>query len=247
MLPAHKSKHFQSLAVPFNGVHFRLAQSDDGITNGTGLWLGAQILSVYLASTDNGTAGRALELGSGIGLSAYEISEQSPASTQKKYLRLVLASMGWNVIATDLPGVIAAVLDTNISQNSANLTGNVHVAELDWTWDVDRVTTAVKLPFDMIISADTVYSPDIIQPLLRTIHAVSVSSAPRRPLIYLAVERRDPALIDRALSEARETWGFRVERVPHKKLVKAMAKAALHWDREDWDGVEIWKLVPPKV
>jgi len=99
-------------------------------------------------------------------------------------------------------------------------------------------------PFDLIVTSDTVYIPQLAQPLLRTIHALaSLSSAEgKSPLILLCFERRDPLLIDRTLNDARQVWGFRPERVPHKKLAQAMDKSGLRWDKEDWDGVELWRL-----
>ena len=81
--PAHETKHIPLLEHPFRDSVFHLAQRDNGATNGTGLWLGAQCLSFYLAdalkykapsSAVHSPAGtprpRAIELGSGIGLSA---------------------------------------------------------------------------------------------------------------------------------------------------------------------------------
>lgn len=99
-------------------------------------------------------------------------------------------------------------------------------------------------PFDLIVTSDTFYIPQLAQPLLRTIHALaSLSSAEgKSPLILLCFERRDPLLIDRTLNDARQVWGFKPERIPHKKLAQAMDKAGLRWNREDWDGVELWKL-----
>jgi len=75
--PAHHTKHFPVLAYLFNDIPFRLAQRDDGISNGTALWLGAQVLSTYLAvqyrktSAPGSVRSNAVELGSGIGLLAY--------------------------------------------------------------------------------------------------------------------------------------------------------------------------------
>ena len=70
-LPAHRTKHIPSLAYP----PFVLAQSDDGHSNGTALWLGAQILSPYLVCRlkpplPQQRRPRAVELGSGVGLTA---------------------------------------------------------------------------------------------------------------------------------------------------------------------------------
>ena len=79
--PAHETKHIQELQYPFLASTFHLAQHDNGLANGTALWLGAQCLSIYLAqlygtkhripSQQQQRRPRVIELGSGIGLSAY--------------------------------------------------------------------------------------------------------------------------------------------------------------------------------
>jgi hypothetical protein len=78
-LAAHHTKHLPILAYFFNRTAFHLLQRDDGISNGTALWLGAQILSIYLAAQfedksrntiTDGVRPKAIELGSGIGLMA---------------------------------------------------------------------------------------------------------------------------------------------------------------------------------
>jgi protein N-lysine methyltransferase METTL21D len=61
--------------------------------------------------------------------------------------------------------------------------------------------------------------------------------ASKSPLVYLCIERRDPALVNRALSEAQGIWGFTATRVS-----KAMEDGGLRWNKEGWDGVEIWRL-----
>lgn len=80
--PAHKTKHCSFLDYQFNHSHFQLAQLDNGISNGTALWLGAQCLSYYLA--ENHAKYRqpemsAIELGSGIGLTAWVSAHSLPA------------------------------------------------------------------------------------------------------------------------------------------------------------------------
>lgn len=86
--PAHHTKHLAELAYTFKQCTFRLAQLNNGNTNGTALWMGAQVLSAWLAHTlDNknrvkhaaGRRPRVLELGSGIGLSAYVFLFPSPS------------------------------------------------------------------------------------------------------------------------------------------------------------------------
>lgn len=180
--------------------------------------------------------------------------------------------MGWDVVATDLPDVVSAVLSGNVARNLSQLppdSGTIQVRILDWTvppdqwsWDGGESIASVSNshavqirgdaeylgpPFDLIISSDTLYVPDIVQPLLRTLHALSmqsvlVSSPPSRlPVIYICLERRDPTLIDYALSEAKN-WDFNVVRVSHKKVTKAMEKGGAKWDKKDWEGVEIWRM-----
>ncbi|KAI0724070.1 hypothetical protein C8Q72DRAFT_889829 [Fomitopsis betulina] len=255
--PAHRTKHLALLRYPFRNTLFDLIQSNNGLTNGTALWLGSQCLSLYLADAlrlkaPPGRRLRAIELGSGVGLSA-----------------LALCSMGWDVLATDLPDVISGVLESNIARNASHLPvgrGTVQVRALDWTvppeqWVWDNSTFIGLLggpqrpqpehvetcgpPFDLIISSDTLYATDIVHPLFRTLHVLCTLSAKpgcRPPPIYLAIERRDPALIDRALADAVTTWGFTTERVLHRKVAKALEKGGAKWDKDDWDGVEIWKL-----
>jgi hypothetical protein len=79
--PAHETKAEAILQYPFLEKTFPLKQQDDGQSNGTGLWLGSQCLSVYLASIQPALLKkhrkgksthrpRAIELGSGLGLGA---------------------------------------------------------------------------------------------------------------------------------------------------------------------------------
>jgi hypothetical protein len=74
--PAHRTKHIPLLSYTFANIPFRLNQLDNGASNGTTLWLGGQCLALYLAECHTkykspGHAPRAIELGSGIGLTAY--------------------------------------------------------------------------------------------------------------------------------------------------------------------------------
>ncbi|KAG6911465.1 hypothetical protein DXG01_014539 [Tephrocybe rancida] len=183
-----------------------------------------------------------------------------------------MSSLGWRVLATDIPHVINTVLAPNIENNSHRLppsSGPIQVRELDWTippedwiWDHPSVIASASLPspdnsnqknlfrppFDLICTADTVYTPALIQPLFRTLHALCTAGVPdtRPPPVYLCLERRDPVLADRCLADAHNTWGFNIERVPHRKLAKAMLKAGLKWPKEDWEGIEMWKFTLPR-
>ncbi|KIK98850.1 hypothetical protein PAXRUDRAFT_823400 [Paxillus rubicundulus Ve08.2h10] len=257
-LPAHHTKHLPTLTYTCNGHTFHLGQSDDGISNGTALWLGGQVLSAYTVDELKGSrvrarAGeqrrpRAVELGSGIGLTA-----------------LVLCSLGYDVLATDTAHVCDSVLRRNIAANLQHLpsgAGTIQVRVLDWNIDSDRwqwdhptrITLAENSshqggttehllgpPFDLIISSDTLYDASLVDPFFRTVRALSAFSFPGQsltpPLFLLALERRDPQLINNALSRAPVS----LTRVPTKKLRKALERAGMLWDAVDWEGVEVWR------
>ena len=76
--PAHLTKHIPVLSYSFNSTVFLLSQLSDGVSNGTALWLGGQCLAMYLAQmhskfkpSNAQRPPRVVELGSGIGLTAY--------------------------------------------------------------------------------------------------------------------------------------------------------------------------------
>lgn len=105
----------------------------------------------------------------------------------------------------------------------------------------------MKFPFDLIFSADTVYKEALIEPLLRTLHGLSMisiaaSASSRGPPILICIERRDSLLVDRLFLEAKEIWHFQVERVPLKKMAKAIEKGGVQWEKSEWDGIELWKM-----
>jgi hypothetical protein len=176
-----------------------------------------------------------------------------------------LRSLGWDVLATDTAHTVSSVLSPNIASNNPRCDdGTIQTRELDWlvspeSWDwtnpvavastnsytpqssVTRANdTLLQPPFDLVISSDTIYTPELVQPLLRALHTAVTASG--SPPVLLCIERRDSAVIDRALSEAEGIWGFTVARISHRRVSKAMEKGGLKWKKGDWDGVEIWKL-----
>lgn len=227
---------------------------------GRTVWLGAQVLSVYLdhllATSHHRVPQRAIDLGSGTGLVA-----------------LALANLGYDTLATDVDAIAHGVLAQNVTENADRVTtkggrGRIRAAALDWfTFDrdawrwpslgdnEDRHGGGRGPEVDLITTADTVYDPSLSEPLLRTLHGLSLlsSSSPSGhspPPIYLALEARDPALIASFFHLASSsTFGFkcsRIDPVRIKKLVES-ERGTLAWqDEADWDGVELWKLVLSK-
>ena len=209
-----------------------------------------------------------------------------------RYHSLALASLGWDVLATDIASVVNSVLRPNIARNGRMLRetepfietegttrcGNVQVRELDWSvhpsrwcWDdyngvaiaarEDGQSPAVEghcneellaPPFDLVVTSDTVYSTSLVTPLLRTLHQVCSLSRQddnerrhlthRPPPVYIAVENRDPGLLASFFKQARDEWGFTTTRIPDRRVERAMERKRMDWKREDWMGVEVWKL-----
>lgn len=175
-------------------------------------------------------------------------------------------------MATDIHPVLA-VLYQNIVKNSPVLpagSGSIEVRELDWTvppkewtWTDDKVIAShtsphsivnvpiLGPPFELIVTSDTIYSMELIQPLFRTLHGLCVASlrsSPHRrlPVIYVCVERRESTLIDNALAEAKSMWAFKTVRISQDRILKATKKGGIVWNDEDWGGVEIWKMMLDK-
>lgn len=44
------------------------------------------------------------------------------------------------------------------------------------------------------------------------------------------------------VKQAKEDWGFSLNRIPYRRIVRAMERGGLIWSKGDWEGVEIWKL-----
>ncbi|SNX86230.1 uncharacterized protein MEPE_04939 [Melanopsichium pennsylvanicum] len=265
-LPAHQTKHVVELTYRFPSIHtsFKIVQRNDTNSTGSSLWLSSQVLSSYLLHTyckpqvskRFGAQRRMLELGSGTGL-----------------LSLLMARLGWKVIATDIPPVLDSVLEPNVKLGvyqlvNAGIAGEdqIHVAELDWMvepdkwhWDpeLDFPTTkayasscrasiepAAEQHFDLILTADTIYEPSLIRPLFSTLAHLYQRKADSKPTVLLALERRDPAHIIQALEIARQDYALAFKQIPAKRVRKIFDTLGdgTTWSRDDWNGVEIWKL-----
>ncbi|CCF50761.1 hypothetical protein NDA11_007310 [Ustilago hordei] len=265
-LPAHQTKHLPELVYHFPCIDtsFRLTQRNDTNSTGSSLWLSPQVLSSFLIHTygkvqqkDSSAARkRVLELGSGTGL-----------------LSLLMARLGWDTVATDIPPVLESVLKPNVEAGLYQLVNEgkaekdqIRVCQLDWTvlperwhWhpelgfpsaqehvdaDTRNTQTTTEQHFDLILTADTIYEPSLIRSLLFTIAHLYQRQAESKPTILLALERRDPTQVNEAFRLASEDYDLPFKQIPAKRVRKIFDTLGdgAAWSRDDWDGVEIWKL-----
>lgn len=179
-----------------------------------------------------------------------------PCLTTPPPLSLAIASLGYHVLATDLAS--AHLLKSNIAFNKLALppdAGTVKAMALDWTelpsqWNLadegSEEDDHFKPPFHLIITADTIYKEELVQPLLRSLHALALESTPvgsaNSPLILVCLERRDPLLLNSVFERARNDWGFKVQRVPATKVRRAVEKGLRCEWGDGWSAIELWKL-----
>lgn len=240
--PAHQTKHLAELVYRFPSIDtsFRLLQRNDTNSTGSSLWLSSQILSSYLLHTyakpgQQSARRRVLELGSGTGL-----------------LSLLMARLGWQVVATDIPPVLESVLRSNVDAGLYGLVAaghaavdQIHVCELDWNAaPEDQLDSLEEQHFDLIMTADTIYEPSLVRPLLFTIARLYRRQGGSSPTVLLALERRDPVHVSEALRIAAEECALPFKQIPTKRVRKIFDTLGdgATWSRDDWDGVEIWKL-----
>jgi predicted nicotinamide N-methyase len=90
--PAHETKEIATLAHPFIDHVFNLNQVTDGKCNGTALWLGGQVLALYLAHilprSKEPQRKRVVELGSGVGLTSYVLCKSGSSDFNSGSLQL---------------------------------------------------------------------------------------------------------------------------------------------------------------
>lgn len=168
----------------------------------------------------------------------------------------------------------------NLESVRQGSSGNVTVAHLDWfdfaannEQDQDMSLAAAKQWWtsvtgggetkpqwpDILVTTDTFYDPKLVIPLLHTLRAFSLAmvsdssktDTTTTPMVLIALERRDPTLIDGCLEQARQ-MGFKLVRIADGRVRKALIKSGWTWASQDpkqgdWDGVEVYKgrLVNP--
>ncbi|KAL5994594.1 hypothetical protein ACLOJK_024647 [Asimina triloba] len=107
-------------------------------------------------------------------------------ATENLFGVLGMALLGCDVVSTDQVEVLP-LLTRNIERNTSSIKqtnpdsatlGSIQVEELDWG-NLDHIR-AVDPPFDYIIGTDIVYAEHLLEPLLKTIFALS---GPRTTLL----------------------------------------------------------------
>ena len=113
---------------------------------------------------------------------------------------------------------------------------------------------------DWIVTTDTIYHQDLIRPLFDTMDRLVTRSQslvamtneeqegqpspppqPAAPRILVAVERRDPILLDRALDYSDRIFVRR--QIDPDELKRAASKwGGKEWDWEEMEDVEVWEL-----
>eukprot|EP00268_Persea_americana_P048329 TRINITY_DN509_c1_g1_i2.p1 TRINITY_DN509_c1_g1~~TRINITY_DN509_c1_g1_i2.p1 ORF type:complete len:265 (-),score=46.47 TRINITY_DN509_c1_g1_i2:261-1055(-) len=144
---------------------------------------------------------RVIELGAGCGLAGFG-----------------MALLGCNVVSTDQVEVLPLLM-RNVERNTSRIMqtspdsasfGSIEVAELDWG-NPEHIR-AVDPPFDYIIATDVVYAEHLLEPLLRTIFALSGL----RTTILLGYEIRSTTVHEQMLAMWKSN--FEVKTVPRTKM-----------------------------
>lgn len=202
---------------------------------------------------------KAIDLGAGVGLTAH-VMAMLGFDVVATDLKVVIDAVLRENIGGNGDHVKTWGKET-LTGGVAKGCGIVGVKELDWLvepseWDWSGVTSiaprdelgesgaedTISPPFDLIVTADTLYHQDLVFPLLRAIKALSIQSkvGKKCPPVLVALERRDPEVIRYALNLAKEEK-FECKKVPDGKLKKCLDAAGMKWSKVDWDGVEIWR------
>lgn len=245
-----------------NSIQMRKRAIDLGA--GTGLLslamrnLGYDVLSTDIGFISEGILRQNIERNSTLGQRETPAGEGREAGVRASCLDWTVDSEDWDWgIGNDVTPSSSSLT----TPSSPPVVGNGIVVESKD--NVDFETNRFSPPFSLILTTDSIYHPSLIQPLLDTLRSLSIlstysphvanrTSFPRQPPeIYLALENRDPALIDSFWEEA-TTMGFKSSRVESGVLKKVMERAyekggeegkwELGWRRDEWEGVEIWKM-----
>lgn len=231
------TKSLSTFSIKLNpSFALHLSQQNNTQNHGTTVWDSAKLLAFYLFDTikkptfkenkvqNNKTC---LELGSGCGLGG-----------------LIMASLGFETVLTDLPEVVDRVLQPNCATAIDAITDwwyhlqhttqsidppKITVQSLDWLQLMDQENQQHSpQTYHYIIASDCIYEIELVEPLLNCIRYYASPST----MIFIAMERRDDTVVDGFINKAK-AFGFEA-RMILKKLLNSKSVG-----NED---VEIWKL-----
>ncbi|SJX62812.1 uncharacterized protein SRS1_13621 [Sporisorium reilianum f. sp. reilianum] len=200
--------------------YFRATIREEGsaISKGTtglrtweaGLRLAGHLVSDPSLITSPGT--RILELGSGAGFVGTVCAVQQATSPHKDL----------HTFMTDMPGQVAARLRDTMQVNGLDAcTGIVDVRELDWLElsaerrqsqqrdDLPTIHLLAEAKPTLILAADVVYDPDLIDPLVETIRAcLEAGSSTCRALVASTIRNPDTY---GSFKAALKSFGFKAD------------------------------------
>ena len=151
-----------------------------------------------------------LELGSGCGLGG-----------------LIMASLGFETVLTDLPEVVDRVLQSNCNSAIDDITDwwchlghtaqvieppKITVQSLNWISLLDQQENPNQ-SYHYIIASDCIYEIELVGPLLNCIRYYSSPST----ITFIAMERRDDTVVDGFIEKAK-SFGFEARMVLKKLL-----------------------------
>ena len=123
-------------------------------STGLTIWRAAPQLSSFLASNPALIAGkRVLELGGGLGLCSVTAAKLSPSA----------------VVCTDGDTEVLAAMRSNVASNFSSGDATVDCRQCIWGENLSPLASAIGDRFDVIIGADIIYVPEILEPLFRTV------------------------------------------------------------------------------
>mmetsp|Transcript_30610 Transcript_30610/g.70631 ORF Transcript_30610/g.70631 Transcript_30610/m.70631 type:complete len:440 (-) Transcript_30610:54-1373(-) len=221
LLQRHQEDHHDILLPIGLGVHLRIRQALDcrycllsnfELGPGGAVWAAGGVLAFHsrtlVAEARGATKGppRLLELGSGTGAAG-----------------LAAAAAGAEVVLTD-HGNLLPLIQLNAGINSALISAaGGSTSSCSFDWESEPSEELKKLPFDLAIGADLVYSFAAVEPFATAMEAVLLpqkgASRPLAPAMIYAHFPRFPNL-DQAMSKALKERGLSARERPMLPLDK---------------------------
>ena len=163
------------------------------------VWETSYLLLNYLLHKNRSTKlGRVLEVGAGCGL-----------------LGQVLATSGWckQVVLTETKDVVSN-LEANLRRNCGGTqrrTKKLTVQQLDWLhYRNDAVHDLKEHSFDTIVGTDVVFSPALVEPLLKTLRFMAHEDTVCYLCLQIRCEDSHQLLLDRAAH-----YGWQLQDISH--------------------------------